>query len=70
MNLDVVVKGVETHDQLALLRLHDCDLVQGYLASRPIEASAFEQLLRGGEGLLAPRDNVPASIRALSVAAG
>ena len=70
MNLDVVVEGVETHDQLALLRLHDCDLVQGYLASRPIEASVFEQLLRGGESLLAPRDNVPASIRALSVVAG
>ncbi len=70
MNLDVVVEGVETHEQLTLLRLHDCDLVQGYLASRPVEAVAFEGLLRSGESLLAERENISVSIRALSVASG
>ena len=70
MNLDVVVEGVETNEQLALLRLHDCDLVQGYLASRPVEANVFEELLRSGESLLAESENAPVSIRALSAAAG
>ena len=70
MNLHVVVEGVETNEQLALLRLHDCDVVQGYLASRPVEADAFEELLRAGESLLAESENAPVSILALSAAAG
>ncbi len=70
MNLHVVVEGVETSEQLALLRLHDCDVVQGYLASRPVEADVFEELLRAGENLLPESENAPVSIRALSADAG
>ncbi len=35
LKMTVAVEGVETHDQLELLRAADCDLVQGYLFSRP-----------------------------------
>ena len=70
MNLDIVVEGVETPEQLALLRLHDCDLVQGYLASRPVAADVFESLLQSGESLLPEAENGPVSFRALSVATG
>ena len=69
MNLEVVVEGVETPEQLALLRLHNCDLVQGYLASRPVAAAAFEKLLRSGESLLAESESASSSIHALSAAA-
>lgn len=41
MNLKVVAEGVETQDQLDLLRRQGCDFVQGYLFSRPLSAEEF-----------------------------
>jgi diguanylate cyclase (GGDEF)-like protein/PAS domain S-box-containing protein len=38
MNLDVVAEGVETSEQLALLRKMGCRLGQGYYFSRPVDA--------------------------------
>ena len=45
LGLKVVAEGVETEDCLAFLREIGCDLVQGYLISRPVPAEAFEALL-------------------------
>ncbi|WP_342623734.1 putative bifunctional diguanylate cyclase/phosphodiesterase [Pseudomonas alkylphenolica] len=45
LNLKVVAEGVETPEQLALLREQGCDEVQGYLISKPVDASAFSALL-------------------------
>ncbi len=36
LNLVVVAEGVETIEQLEFLRSHNCDIVQGYLFSRPL----------------------------------
>ena len=38
LNIEVVAEGVETVEQLALLRLHGCRKAQGYLFGRPIPA--------------------------------
>ena len=46
LNLKIVAEGVETLEQLQFLRTTGCDLVQGYLMSRAVEARAFMQLLR------------------------
>jgi len=46
LELKVVAEGVENPEQLKFLRAHECDEVQGYLISRPIEAEAVAQLLR------------------------
>jgi diguanylate cyclase len=46
LNLKIVAEGVETLEQLQFLRTTGCDLVQGYLMSRAVEAQAFAQLLR------------------------
>ncbi|QOP46452.1 putative bifunctional diguanylate cyclase/phosphodiesterase [Sulfurimonas paralvinellae] len=42
-NLDfhVVAEGVEDAEQLALLREYGCDLIQGYLFSKPLDEKAF-----------------------------
>src|SRR5690606_32654244 len=42
----VVAEGVETRAQAEQLKAYGCDLLQGYLFARPLEASAFEALLR------------------------
>jgi EAL domain-containing protein (putative c-di-GMP-specific phosphodiesterase class I) len=44
LKLKVVAEGVETEEQARLLRLLNCDEMQGYLFSKPIAAEAFERL--------------------------
>lgn len=43
--LDVVIEGVETLEQLNVVRNLNCRIVQGYLFSRPLGGEAFEQVL-------------------------
>ena len=45
LSLQIVAEGVENDTQLELLRTYGCDLIQGYLVSRPINASAMERML-------------------------
>lgn len=45
VGLEVVAEGVETDIQMQYLKKHDCDIIQGYLVSRPlIEDRAIEFL--------------------------
>ena len=41
LGLRTIAEGVETHEQLALLREMGCDFSQGYLLSRPADMEAF-----------------------------
>ena len=45
LGMRVVAEGVETEEQLAFLRRHACDLVQGYWLSRPLSADACLQFI-------------------------
>ncbi|TVR63914.1 MAG: EAL domain-containing protein [Candidatus Competibacteraceae bacterium] len=45
LKLATVAEGVETDAQLAFLRNHGCDQVQGYYFSRPVPAEDFARLL-------------------------
>jgi len=47
MNLRVVAEGVETAEQLAFLRDHGCDVMQGYLYSEPVSAANCLALMVG-----------------------
>lgn len=49
LSLKVVAEGVERQEQLEFLRAERCDEVQGYLISRPVEASGLAGLLREQE---------------------
>jgi diguanylate cyclase (GGDEF)-like protein/PAS domain S-box-containing protein len=42
LKLNVVAEGVETEEQSRLLRLLDCDEMQGYLFSKPLPREIFE----------------------------
>ena len=53
LRLHVIAEGVETEAQLAFLRHHDCDQMQGYLFGRPIPAAEFLQMLQDGKCLSA-----------------
>jgi EAL domain-containing protein (putative c-di-GMP-specific phosphodiesterase class I) len=45
MGLNVVAEGVETESQKDFLLKNGCNLVQGYLYSKPVVASEFESKL-------------------------
>ena len=48
LNLEVVAEGVETPEQLALLRGFGCDQVQGYLISKPLPLAELVEYLTFG----------------------
>ncbi len=54
LGLEVVAEGVETADQLAFLRKHACDLIQGFHFSRPLPVDTLTPFLTrhaaGGSG--------------------
>lgn len=46
LDMEVVAEGVETHAALALLTVMGCDMVQGFLISRPVPRDALVAFLR------------------------
>jgi diguanylate cyclase len=46
LRLKVVAEGVETAEQVACLQKLGCDQFQGFYFSRPVTATAFEELIR------------------------
>jgi len=63
LEMEVTAEGVETPAALALLSVMGCDIIQGYLISRPIEIEAFRQFLRDHKDA-ALVDSARASFRA------
>ncbi len=45
LNLKVIAEGVENEQQLAFLREHGCDMMQGFLLSPPVPAEEFRRFL-------------------------
>ena len=66
LDMEVTAEGVETQAALALLSVMGCDMVQGFLISRPISLDALRQFLDEDRHLAATADprssfNRPAS---------
>ena len=47
LDLSVVAEGVETEEQATFLRSRSCDIMQGYVVSRPKPAGEVEQFFTG-----------------------
>jgi diguanylate cyclase (GGDEF)-like protein/PAS domain S-box-containing protein len=48
LGMDTTAEGVETLDELDLVRLHGCSHVQGYIYERPLSAAAAAERLQSG----------------------
>ncbi len=46
LGLQIVAEGVESEQQLAFLKYHECDVYQGYYFSKPINSETVPTLLR------------------------
>ncbi len=50
LNLKVIAEGIETKEQLELLKTYGCDYGQGYLFSKPLSSLDFRLFLEKGTG--------------------
>jgi EAL domain-containing protein (putative c-di-GMP-specific phosphodiesterase class I) len=46
LDIKVVAEGVECEDQLAMLRTKHCDIIQGYIFSRPLQPSDLLMIIK------------------------
>ena len=46
LEVPVIVEGVETEQQLELLKKLGCDIIQGYYFSKPLPAEEITKLIR------------------------
>lgn len=49
LGIEVVAEGVETPEQLRFLKIHRCDVIQGYFISQPVPAEDLEKALSSGK---------------------
>jgi EAL domain-containing protein (putative c-di-GMP-specific phosphodiesterase class I) len=63
LNLRVIAEGVETAQQCAFLRDHECDEMQGYLYSRPLPPDDMAALMSSGTQWTPQSTVVPAPRR-------
>jgi EAL domain-containing protein (putative c-di-GMP-specific phosphodiesterase class I) len=50
LNLSILVEGIETEEQRALVRLAGCDEMQGYLFARPAPREEIDRIVALGSG--------------------
>lgn len=46
LNMKTVAEGVESHEQVDFLKTTNCDMVQGYVFSKPLRLDEFDALLK------------------------
>lgn len=46
LNVDVVAEGVEEYEQLEFLQQKECNIIQGYIYSKPVPFDQFERMMK------------------------
>jgi prepilin-type N-terminal cleavage/methylation domain-containing protein len=69
LHKSVVAEGVETAEQLVLLRRWRCNRIQGYYFSRPLTADEFAELLRRRDQVTQPPQVLDAAVEPIAGAA-
>lgn len=64
LRLRVVAEGLETHEQVAFLQGLGCDVMQGYLFSRPLPDAQFQRLFAGPDHQLKERNDFAEALAA------
>ena len=49
LGMSTVAEGVETEDQFKFLKENECDTIQGFYFSKPLEETLFTQLLASND---------------------
>lgn len=68
LRLSVIAEGVETKEQLEILRALACDQIQGYYYFKPMPAAEFKKLLAASACYHDRLESLPASLSAASQA--
>ena len=67
IGLKVLAEGVETQRQLDFLKSIDCDEIQGYFFSRPVEADEVAAFF-ANEGVASSAGQAPVALRQAAIA--
>jgi len=67
LGMEVVAEGAETSTQVNLLKTLECDCVQGFYFSRPLETAAIETMLTAGPHCLRDARNNPGLLEAFAI---
>ena len=51
LNLNIVAEGVETRAQKTILRQTGCNIIQGYIFSKPVAFTAIDEIMQGDRKL-------------------
>ena len=70
LGLTVVAEGVETHEQAAFLGNESCDVLQGFLFSRPVTAEKCADLIGGESAFAAMLEEAAEKLAALMSSGG
>ena len=71
LDMSVIAEGVETEQELSRLEAMGCDLIQGFLFSKPLPAERVDALLNGEPNVLAHAPhtfNLPHRVRPAAAA--
>lgn len=56
LNLTCIAEGVETIEQLNIIKSHHCDAAQGYYFSEPLAKAAFSSWIK--RNMIEPLDEI------------